>query len=230
MGALPSHLYLAVRDVDDGSDRGDLVDRPAWHAGAPWLPESWWGERTQRVGVWWVFRRPSTGEQVAIARANALGGRGLYAVVGPLDWLESLASGNDEIMPAREAWRRRAEDDAPPGEASPRQICRAWRWYRVDCTERATQSDVDLGLADAVGDPIQRDGVRRRLLTEGHLLPDPTTEALPWDLDADGQLTTQAQAVIRVRAIHRPVLAPDVPGVVGKGLHVMLESEPDRGT
>lgn len=210
MPSLPAHLYLATRDVDTERD------------GAPVVPEAWWDDRAQRVGPWWTWRHPSSGDVVAAARVNAVGGRGLYAVAGPRSWLESLASGTDEVMPAREAWRRRAE-------TMPRTICRAWRWWRCDVTERATQDDVDAGLAAAVGDAIQRDGVVRRLSSAGTLLPDPTVTALPWDLDAEGVPTTIGAAVIRVRALVRPALPPSLPTIAGVSLHDILEAEADRG-
>lgn len=214
---LPSHLYVAVRDMDSSGI-------PA-RAGAPRLPAAWWDDQAQRVGPWWAWRIPSgphQGEIVCAARVNALGGRALYAIAGPLGWLEGQAAGTDAVMPGREAWRRRSE-------TGPRQIVRAWRWWRGDYTERATQADVDSGRATSVGDPVQRDGAVRRLLSVGHMLPDPTSEAMPWDLDADGELTTMGAAVIRVRALTRPCLPPNVPTIAGVDLHTILEQEPDRG-
>jgi hypothetical protein len=45
----------------------------------------------------------------------------------------------DEVMPGREGMAPRAR--MRPG--TPRQMLRAWRWWRCDVTERATQDDVD---------------------------------------------------------------------------------------
>lgn len=221
MIALPSRLFLVVSNVDPETE----PESPRY--GAPALvPESWWSGSVQTTRHWWVWRRASTGEIVAATRINVVGARALYAVAGPIEWLTEVATGRPDVMPAREAWRRRAEDTAPDGYASPRQIVRACRAWRCDVTERATQSDVDAGLAAAVGDPVQRDGVVRVLSVEGVLLPDPTVDALPWDLDADGNVVPLADAARRVRALHRPALG--VPGLCGAGLWRALEDEPDR--
>ena len=55
-------------------------------------------------------------------------------------------------------------------------------------------------LRDENGDPVAFDGVRT-LVPRGAQLPDPTAVALPWNLAADGSITTPANAVIRVEAL-----------------------------
>lgn len=69
-------------------------------------------------------------ERAILVVRNVHADGGPTAVFGESDQLANIASGNDEVMPAREMWRRRAETTAGPGEASPQQMARGWRWYR----------------------------------------------------------------------------------------------------
>lgn len=201
-----ARAYLAARDLDtSGDDHRD---------GGPVVPGTWTVRRQGATG-WWHLTT-AAGEDLAVLKVNALGGRGLFAAFGPKPLLDSIASGNDEVMPAREAWRRRADDTAAPGEASPREICRAWRWYRVDVTE----PDPETAL------PVDHVGVVRRLCSEGVLLPDPAASPLPWPLDDDGRLVALGTEARLVTAIHRPALGHTL---AGHPLDVRLEDEPDRG-
>jgi hypothetical protein len=206
--------YLAIRDLDT-----DIAD------GRPVLPPSWACDPVPTTPApTWIATRPS-GDRILVVKCNEAGGRGLYVLRGDRDWLDSLEM--DEVMPGRKAWRLSTE-----GPGTPRQTMRAWRWWRCDVTERATQDDVDAGEAAAVGDPIQRDGVTRELSAEGVLLPASMVDgsAGPWDLDASGAEVSMASAAIRVRAMLRPVLAPGgTPWTMaGQGDHIAAEDEPER--
>jgi hypothetical protein len=190
-----ANAYVAVRDLH--SD------------GGPDAPEAW-GRSVQGTTLWTMIEHPLG--LIAAKRINVIGGRGLFSLHGDKAALDSIASGNDEVMPARTAWRRRAVTDAAPGEASPNQIVRAWRTWRCDVWEK-----------DDEGTPIPFASVRRVLSAEGVMLP---STPLPWDLAADGTETTQALAVRRVTVIHRPAMHATL---AGHSLHVTFEDEPDEG-
>lgn len=157
---------------------------------------------------WYVLRRTSDDLRIAAWRANSSNGRALWAVWGPQSFLTALAAAEAQCMPAREAWERR-------NEAAVRVWLRRWPVWRVTGQIRL----VDGSLA-AITD------LARRLIPEGGTLPDPTTQALPWLLRADGTLTAvQAEAVIRVTAISRPAFLATLAGF---DLHTIAEDEPPR--
>jgi len=159
-------------------------------------------------GGWYTLTRDVDRVVLAAWRANTSGAEGLYALFGPLDVLEALAAIELRCMPAREAWRRRTEPAV-------RAWLRRWRHWRIDGQVR----DVE-GVAQDVT------AARAELIPEGAQLPDPTTDALPWLIRADGTVTTVlAEAQVRVTAIHRPALAGTLAGM---GLDTRLENEPDR--
>lgn len=186
--------YLAVRDLD--------------------------GEGAPDVGAGWTVHLMDAGwcvlerENIVVAawKANELAGRGLFAVFGPQDFLENLASANTEVMPGREAWARRSE-------ANIRAWLRYWPVWRVDGFER-----------DDEGNPVAISGGVRRLLQDGDRLPDPTVDAFPWDLDEHGDLVSQASAVIRVTGIVRPAMANTIRSEADNfDLQQVMEDEPERG-
>ena len=137
---LLAHAYIAIRDLhEDGG--------PA----APWA----WARSVQGSTGWTMIEHPS-GALLAALRINAIGARGLFALFGPVDILEAIAAGNQEVMPARELWRRRAETQA-------RKAVRAWRTWIVDDSDH----------------PFEK--VRRTLIGEGEILPaTPPTVLAPW--------------------------------------------------
>lgn len=202
-----TRAYLTIRDIEPDSD------------GRPALPAGWDVSPVDTTPApTWTARKGR--RELLIVRCNAIGARALYMLRGADLFLASLPL--SEAMPARRLWRLA---QAGPGPA--RAAARAWRWWVCDVTERATQEDVDAGEAASVGDPIQRDGVRRELLSEGVTLPAPS--GFPWNLDADGNPTTAQLATIRVRALIRPALTPG--GVrwtmAGHGDSTAFEDEPD---
>ncbi len=140
-----AHAYIAIRDLYLDPETG-LAD------GGPAAPASW-ARSPQGTTSWTMLTHPS-GAVLAAYRVNAIGARGLFALHGPQDILEAIALGNSEVMPAREAWRRRAETQA-------RKAIRAWRTWRCD----------DDGEIE----------VRRMLIDEGDILPvTPPTVGSPW--------------------------------------------------
>lgn len=135
-----TRAYIALRDLHED--------------GGPAAGERW--ERAPQGETGWTML---TDGDVTLAcfRANSVGSRGLFAVLGPVDVLEALANGNAEVMPAREAWRRRAETKA-------KRIIRHWPWWIAD---------------------VDGERARVRLIAEGEVLPAtmPTVGA-PWVLAA----------------------------------------------
>lgn len=174
-------------------------------AGGPVL--TGWTATPQDAG-WYTLTRAEDSTLLAAWRANTSGARALWALFGPADILEQLAATEAACMPAREAWRRRTEPAV-------RAWLRRWRHWRIDGQVRI---DADTTRAVVAGTVA--------LIPEGAQLPDPTTDALPWLLRADGSVTTiAAEAQVRVTAIHRPALGHTLAGL---GLHTRLEDEPDR--
>ena len=144
-------------------------------------------------GGWVEFRRASDGALLACYTANVAGARGLFAILGDRSILDAIAASFDLAAPARDVW-----EAAKAGPGLARDVMRRWRDWRIDGFERDPET----------GDPVALANERRRLMAdEGFALPDPATNPLPWNLDANGQLTTQAAAVVRVTVIHRPALS-----------------------
>lgn len=198
--------YIAILGVDLAA--GD---------GRPVLPAGWTAVTVPTTPApTWV-----AGDVVIVLCGESTPTRSTYALRG--DSAALVAAFGADVMPAARAWRRARESVASRGHS----ICQAWRWWRCDVTELATQADVDRGEAAAVGDSIQRDGVVRQITRLGTLLP--AFVSLPWALDADGRPTPPGQAVITVRALHSPALAPGgVPWTMaGQDDHIALETEPD---
>lgn len=185
--------------------RALLVVRALHADGGPEAPETW-NRAPQGDTGWHVLTAPD-GHRVVAYRANTYGTRGLFAVLGAPPVLAGVEAAADLAMPAREAWRRRAE-------AGVLLYLRSWPAWRCQGFER-----------DSEGDPVAFDGVRR-LLDEGGRLPDYTIDGLPWNLAADGSLTTQALARYRVTSIDRPALDTTLAGL---GCNVLVEDEPDPG-
>ncbi len=193
-----SSAYVAIRDDIGG--------------GIPDIPASW-GEYSDPMDGWLAGHFPD-GDLWALLIVNVVGGRVLCAVWGPTARLDAIASGRNDVMPGREAWRRGLVGD----EASTRNILRAWRWYRCSGLE---------AIDDGINAPSNAafSGVRE-LSSEGVLLPRFDTNPLPWLLDADGNVVAAPQAVIRVDSISRPALPLTLAGF---SCGTILEDEPDRG-
>lgn len=158
------HAYVAIRDIRAGQ-RTD-PDAPDYHrgAGGPAVP---WPVSIQARTGWVTIKHPSA--PLATYRVNSIGGRGLFALFGPLSILETIAAGNNEVMPGCEflrrarAARRRALDGDPSesGDALLILAVRAWRTWVVD-------DGVEVA-------------VRRTLIAEGDVLPaTPPTVGSPW--------------------------------------------------
>lgn len=185
--------------------RAVLVVRSLHIDGGPNVPIDW-ARAPQGESGWYVIATPA-GDRMVCYRANTDGSRGLFACLGPSSVLATIEAAAALAMPAREAWRRRAE-------AGVLLYLRSWPTFRCQGFER----DID-------GNPTAFDGVRR-LIEDGGRLPDYTVDALPWDLAADGSLTTQALARYRVTSIDRPALEITLAGLGCGGL---FEDEVDPG-
>lgn len=173
--------------------------------GCPVVGEGWTCE--PQDGGWYVLRHRS-GHVIAAWKANTVSTRALFALFGERQVLDAIADAEPLCMPAKEAWDRRSE-------ANVRTFLRRWRHWRLDGHVRDHE-----GVAQpVVGAVVQ-------LVPEGSAIPDPTTTPLPWLLRADGTVTTQqAQASVRVAALHQPALDRTIAGFV---LHQQLEDEPAR--
>lgn len=187
-----SHAYLCVRDLDD--------------EGCPVLPNDW--TCTVQDNDWLSLIRQSDKKTIAAWKANEAGQRGLFALFGDKEFLDAIAQNEPMCMPAREAWRRRAE-------ASIRAYLRYWPTWRFDGHIRDGSDIV------AVSNHVMR------IVPKGVRIPDPAITSLPWLLKSDGSIAeTQSEAAIRVSAIHRPSLDATLAGF---NLHEKLENEPDLG-
>lgn len=185
--------------------RALLVVRTLHADGGPDAPVDW--ERAPQGSTGWHVLTDPDGHRVACYRANTDGVRGLFACLGPPAALATIEAAADLAMPAREAWRRRAE-------AGVLLYLRSWPTFRCTGFER----DID-------GNPVAFDGVRR-LIDDGGRLPDYTVDALPWNLAANGSLTTQALARYRVTSIDRPALGTTL---MGLGCDQLFDDEEDPG-
>jgi len=190
-----AHAYVAIRDL---------------HAdGGPAAPASW--KRSVQGSTGWTMITHPSGDTIAALFVNAVGTRGLFILFGHQARLESIAANTSNVMPAREAYRRGRLGT----ETSTRNIIRAWPWWRCDVIERGE---------DGSPLPVQRRAVRR-LTSVGTLLPRFDKTPPPWNLDADGNITTVALATRRVTAIHGPALGHVL---AGRDSAAVLEDEPDR--
>jgi len=187
--------------------RALLVVRTLHADGGPEAPAGW--ERSPQGDTGWnVLTAPGGHRVLALRVATGPGGtRGLFAVYGPPAVLATIEAAADLAMPVREAWRRR-------DEAAVLLYLRSWPVFRCAGFER-----------DHEGNAVPFSGVRR-LLGPGGRLPDYTVTGLPWNLAADGSLTTQALARYRVTSIDRPALDTSIGNL---GCRVLLEDEPDPG-
>lgn len=200
-----AECFLAVRPIDPTED----VESPRY--GAPLVSESW--GVTRHADGWWTLRTggQGAGDELAVWRANAVGGEALWAVWGPRDRLDAIAATEPRMMPGREAWARR-------DEAGVRAWLRYWPVWRGTYTERLPD--------DQGGGYVTRAGVVRRLVSEGVQLPDPTILPYPWLLRADGSVTlVVSEAVIRVDGLTLPSMSGTL---AGYGLHEVTEAQPDR--
>lgn len=141
-----AHAYVAIRDFH--SDDGPEVVDPVWEkrvvqgtlSSGVGEPRVW----SRRTG-WVMLTRPGAVlATLFIAPIVGPPDRGLFALFGTQADLETIASGNDEVMPAREMFRREAEAQA-------RKMRRAWSTWIVD-DDSGTE-------------------VRRTILAPGELLP-----------------------------------------------------------
>lgn len=188
-----NNCFLAVQDLVNDEDHNIV--------GAPLLGEDW--IITPATSGWFFLQRGA--QRVACWRANSLGSTGLFAIFGEKFFLDNLAEGRTNVMPAREAWDRRAE-------APVRQFLRFWPTWNCAGFERVS------------GSPQAFSGVRT-LTPPGVQIPDPTVTALPWALDETGAIVPQAQAVIRVDSILSPALHRTIAGLK---LNEVLENEDPR--
>lgn len=189
--------------------RSVLLVRTLHADGGPEAPGTWLREPQGDTG-WYVIADPS-GHRVLCYRVNTYTDRGLFACFGPTATLAGLEALADLALPAREAWRRR-------DEASVKLYLRSWTTLRCSGFER-----------DSEGAAVPfTDGVRV-LIDEGGRLPDWTTEALPWNLAADGSLTTQALARYRVTSFAGNDTMQLGATLAGMACPFLLDAEPDPG-
>lgn len=151
--------------------------------GAPSVPARWTVELCGNADAPWYCLMHPTGRMVFAYRENehAPSSQALWCIVGEADDLADLAAIVDEDMPARAAWRRR-------DEPAVRTFLRRWRTLRCDGFTRDPET----------GDPVAFTNEVKVLIPRGAQLPDWSTSPPPWNLDADGRLTTATNAVIRV--------------------------------
>ena len=163
--------------------------------GGPDLPIGW--TSVAASGRWYTVRTPG-GDALDVNRVNTNVAvtRGLFAICGSRTVLDSLAASSDLISPLTTAWSA-----ALSGPGLARDVMRRWRWYNIDGFVR-----------DPEGDPLAVSGQDARLIGEGDTLPDPAVTSLPWNLDANGGITTQAAAVVRVTTINRPAFGRTILG------------------
>lgn len=188
---------------------GFLAVRPVTAEGVPVVGGGW--EVRPQAGRWFTLRR---GRDLAAAwRASSVGGDALFALFGPKSWLDTVAEGRNDVMPAREAWQRRSE-------APIRAWLRYWPTWRASGLYRDNEGGV-VAFSNEVRD----------LVPEGVQIPDPEATPLPWLLDASGAVVgTVAEAEVQVTAIVRPAMNRTIRSMRdGFDLAVVLESEPARG-
>jgi len=151
--------------------------------GAPTVPQDWTVTLCGNASAPWYDVTHPSGRRVVAYRENDDGSVALWAVFGAPDDLTDLAAITTSDMPAREAWRRRSE---PAVKAR----LRYWRTLRCSGQER-----------DGEGNPVPFTNEVRNVIPRGAQLPDYDSEGFPWNLGADGSLTTAANAVIRVESV-----------------------------
>lgn len=132
------------------------------------------------------------------ANANSTNTQGMFALFADeikiLDWIKD----RDSVLcaPAIDVWQARSTN--PTALAA----LRRWPVYRINGFVR-----------DGNGDAIAVENeVVRLMKSDGFTLPNPNTAPLPWNLDDNGQSTTQALAKVRVTAIHSPALDVSIAG------------------
>jgi hypothetical protein len=150
-----------------------------------------WTVQPQSGG--WVELVHESGTRLAsyIANTNAAGDRGLFLVLGPRAVLDEIAAAMDLAAPLSVAWNA-----AQAGPGTARDVMRRWRDWRFDGRRRLPDGTVETFTNRAY----------RLMVAEGSSLPDPSVNALPWNLDRNGGITTVGLAVYRVEAIVRPAL------------------------
>ena len=169
--------------------------------GGPAIPETF-ASRAEHGG--WYTVRTDDGVILGCWRANTNAeGRGLFLLLGPREKLEELAAAanaeQDPAAPLKTTW------DARTTSALALAVMRHWRDWRCTGFERLTTPE---GVTTT---PAFTEQVRR-LIPEGAALPDPNVTPLPWNLAANGTLTTQALAKYRVTAISAPALLATMAG------------------
>lgn len=155
----------------------------------PMLPEGWSAE--PQSGGWVELVRGSDRLASYVGNTNAAGDRGLFLVLGPRTVLSELAGSMEMAAPVRKVW-----EQAVAGPGTARDVIRRWRDWRFDGRRRLADGTVVTFVGEAY----------RLMADEGYSLPDPAVKALPWNLDRNGQITTQAAAVFRVEGNLRPTL------------------------
>lgn len=184
---MQGEAYLFVRDV--AANNGPVV------------PSTWFVRR--EADSWYTYR---TNDDIRLAcwRANTnANGLGLFLVLGPRAKLQELAdaanAAEDPAAPLAAVWAARNTS------ALAMAVMRRWPVWRFTGFERVTDPE---GVTTT---PAVTNGVRR-LIPEGAVLPDPSVTALPWNLGANGSLTTQALAKYRVTSIAGPALNATIAG------------------
>jgi len=159
---------------------------------------------------WFDITHPS-GRRVIAYRENENGSLALWAVFGTSDDLTDLAAITTDDMPAREAWRRRSE---PAVKAR----LRYWRTLRCSGQER-----------DGEGNPVAFTDEIRNVIPRGARLPDYDVTPPPWNLAADGSLTTAPNAVIRVESVSGANTLALSTTLAGHGYPTAFADEEDEG-
>lgn len=179
--------------------------------GAPSVPQGWTVNLCGTASAPWYALTHPTGRRVVAYRENESGSVALWAVMGEADDLADLAAIATQDMPAREAWRRRSEAGVKPR-------LRYWRTLRCSGQER-----------DGEGNPVPFTNEVRNVIPRGAQLPDYDSEGFPWNLAADGSLTTAANAVIRVEAVSGANTLALSHTLAGHGYPTAFADEEDDG-
>lgn len=196
--SLKRSAYLFVRDLSGSNN-------------CPSLPSDW--RITEQDNKWCTIKTseiaipvPSGSSpltrsfDLASWRANTdqAGTRGLFLILCDeprfLDYVAEL--GSVIGAPIRNIWQARNTNSTALA------VLRRWPTWRIDGFIR-----------DGDGNPVAVSNYRIRLMnSEGYTLPNPNTTPLPWNLDSNGQIVPQAQAVVRVTNIHGMALDVTIAG------------------
>ena len=200
-------MILLVRNLQPGQHADPDGAAFDLGAGGPAVPATW-ASRVQ-TGGWYILTHPS-GRMVAACHVNDNGAQGLFGVDGDPADLAEIANSVPVAVPAREAWRRRNEAGIKP----------YLRWWRIlKCSGARRVEGAMEAFADRCVD----------IVPIGVQIPDWESVALPWHLAADGSITTEELAELRVDAFSGADTLCLGRTMLGAGHDQLFADEPDPG-